>query len=154
MLRAISIPLFIIIFSFLHASAQDTTGTVSGRVTDDSGKPRVGANVIVLGTTPLRGAVVKADGSYVIAGIKPGEYRIEMRYLGFERERKSGVLVRSGEVADVRFVMRLKRDEEYGWWGIPAIRFPAVVIGKCGTAHSITAYDLDPGLRASDIGNR
>src|SRR3954463_10483873 len=73
----------------LVAQAQ-TTGSVSGTVKAD-GKPAVGANVIVLGTTPLRGAVVKANGTYSVIGVRAGDYTVEVRAAGFNKEQRTGV---------------------------------------------------------------
>ena len=55
------------------------TGTVLDRVTQS---PLIGATISIPGTT--RGAVAKIDGSFRIAGLTPGTYRIQVSSLGYE----------------------------------------------------------------------
>ena len=53
-----------------------TTGSLVGTVTDNTGKKVSGATVVVLGTTPTRGGIAKSDGSYMVVGIRAGEYDV------------------------------------------------------------------------------
>jgi hypothetical protein len=65
----------------LQDQASQPTATVSGRVTSQ-GKPLAGATVILVGpdARPERGvdgrATTGADGTFTIAGVRPGSYRI------------------------------------------------------------------------------
>ncbi|MDB5035098.1 MAG: putative oar protein [Chlorobi bacterium] len=143
MLRAISILLFITSFSFLPAIAQDTTGIVSGRVTTADGKPLAGASVVVLGTMPLRGAVVRPDGSYLIARVRPGDYEVRVQAVGFKAERKTCVHVSGGAVADVRFSLAYS-EVSIDVNIISACRYPYALIRSTGTKHIIASFNLDP----------
>jgi len=73
------------------ASAQ--TGKIRGVVTDkNSGETIIGANVVISGTT--RGSATNIDGEYIIIGISPGKYNLEVSYLGYKKVVISDVLVR------------------------------------------------------------
>lgn len=75
----------------LIASAQ--TGKIRGVVTDKvSGETIIGANVVIAGTT--RGSATNIDGEYIIIGLSPGKYSLEISYLGYQKVTISDVLVR------------------------------------------------------------
>lgn len=59
-----------------------TTGKLSGRVTDASGEPLASANVIIQGTT--LGAATDIDGYYTILNVRAGTYNVMFRYIGYE----------------------------------------------------------------------
>ena len=52
--------------------AQQTTGKISGQVTDNAGAGLAGAKVIVDGTS--MGAATDNDGKYTILGVSAGKY--------------------------------------------------------------------------------
>ena len=78
--------------SFLLAAplaAQAGTGTVSGRVVDSaSQQPLVSVSVRVVGTT--LGALTRNDGSYTIAGLRPGPQQIRATRIGFAAQLAAG----------------------------------------------------------------
>lgn len=73
------ITMIIFISSVLFAG---NTGKIKGRVIDkQSGKPLVGANVVIKGTA--LGAATDLDGSYYILQVPPGTYELEVSYVGY-----------------------------------------------------------------------
>ncbi len=57
--------------------------TVSGKITDkEDGKSLAGANVIVQGTRFSTSS--SADGTYSIAGLKPGSYKFKVSFIGYK----------------------------------------------------------------------
>ena len=83
--------LFMLLLLPVLASAQ--TGKIRGVVTDkNSGETIIGANVVISGTT--RGSATNIDGEYIIIGISPGKYNLEVSYLGYKKVVISDVLVR------------------------------------------------------------
>ncbi|MDB5032950.1 MAG: TonB-dependent receptor [Chlorobi bacterium] len=70
-----------------------TTGSLAGRVLDSNRKRIAGATVVVLGTSPLRGAITRVDGSYRIAGIRAGTYAIKVSAVGFEQRQRDTVKI-------------------------------------------------------------
>ena len=95
--------LFLLLGAPLAAFAQGT-GTLAGRVTDDSGEGLPGANVII-GETQL-GAATDLDGNYRIIGIPVGEYDVTARFVGFEEETVQGVRISSGYTTQQDFALR------------------------------------------------
>lgn len=75
----------------MAASAQ--TGKIRGVVADkNTGETIIGANVVISGTT--RGSATNIDGEYIIIGLSPGKYNLEVSYLGYKKIVINDVLVR------------------------------------------------------------
>jgi len=64
--------------------AQGTTGTLAGRVTDENGDALNRATVRILGTT--LGGYTREDGTYLIAGIAAGPWKVQVSYAGKEAQ--------------------------------------------------------------------
>ncbi len=76
--------LFLVVFLTLMQfdSHAQTTGKIAGTVFDaETGKPLIGANVIVVGTT--LGAAVALDGSFYIINLPPGVYTVRVQMMGY-----------------------------------------------------------------------
>ncbi len=85
-------------------AARAATGVVSGTVGIEGDGPAVGANVVLLNTR--LGAAVRADGSFSIAAVPPGTYRLQARLVGYEQAEQSLVRVSSGDTVFTRIVLR------------------------------------------------
>ena len=72
------------------AAAQTSTGTIAGRVTDASGAPVAGAVVSAVnaGTGQTSNTTTDANGSYVLAGLRPANYTIRTTVGGATVERQ------------------------------------------------------------------
>jgi len=87
--------------------AGKTPGHIGGFVTDEnSGKPLVGANVIVRGTK--LGAETDTNGRYLITKLSPGIYTLEASMIGYQKEQIENVKVSEGSEVNVRFQLREK----------------------------------------------
>jgi len=83
----------------MNAYAQDR-GAISGTITDSAtGETMPGVNVIIRGTT--FGASTDLDGNYTIENIRPGDYTIEVSFIGFERTVFTGIKVNAGETTEL-----------------------------------------------------
>jgi len=93
--------ILLILFPFTILQAQDDNrGNISGQVLDrDTRESLIGVNVIIRGTT--FGAATDIDGNYTIRGIRPGEYTLEVSYIGYERQLITEVVVRAGETTEL-----------------------------------------------------
>ncbi|MBM3322049.1 TonB-dependent receptor [candidate division WOR-3 bacterium] len=68
------------------------TGRIRGRVLDASTRePLIGANVVVEGTE--LGAATDAAGEYLVANVPAGRHDLVCSYIGYETQRKTGVVV-------------------------------------------------------------
>ena len=71
------------IAGFLMTAASFAQMTVSGSVTDESGEPIIGANVIVIGTST--GTVTDIDGNYSVSNVSSGA-SLKVSYIGYKSE--------------------------------------------------------------------
>ena len=82
--------LFTLLFALfaVDASAQTVTGTIRGRVMDESGSPVASATITARNTASggARSAISSADGMYVLAGLQPGTYEISVSMIGYSAD--------------------------------------------------------------------
>ncbi len=108
---------FLGLFGFLLTTtllSAQTTGGISGRVTDDSGNPLPGVVAEASGPT-LQGqrlAVVDAEGDYRLTLLPPGEYTVKFELDGFATETRGGVSVRLDNVTTLDARMRATASDE------------------------------------------
>ena len=89
------------------ASAQETTGTVSGRIIDSQGLAVPGATVTVTGPQGARTAVTDAEGRYTAPLLVPGVYTVRAELQGFRVAETSNVTVSLGSTATVNVTMQV-----------------------------------------------
>src|SRR5258706_15791083 len=77
------------------AFGQAVTGTILGRVTDNSGAVLVGATVQLqnLDNGATRSEQTDAGGRYQARNLSPGTYTITVQQPGFRTEVRSGIVV-------------------------------------------------------------
>lgn len=78
------------------------TGTVSGTVIDDDGKPLPGATVRIEGTK--RGGLTNKDGSFNIIGVEAGAHNLVVTYVGYQ-DYKARIRVSADLVTKVNVTM-------------------------------------------------
>lgn len=83
--------------------AQQTTGKISGQVTDNAGAGLIGANVIVDGTS--MGGATDSDGKYTILNIPAGTYSLTASYIGYRSTTTSNVDVKTNLTTPQNFPM-------------------------------------------------
>lgn len=92
--------LLLSMFMVAAVSAQVTTSSMNGKVTDSKGTPLTGATVMALHTPSgtQYAAVVDAKGYYRLSNIRPGgPYTIEVEMLGFRKLERTDVTVSLGD---------------------------------------------------------
>ncbi len=94
--------LLLLLLAATPAWAQ-TTGKITGTVTDDTGESLPGVNVLIDGT--FLGAVTDIDGNYVIIGVRPGVYDMTASFIGFTTQRRTGVQVSVDLTTTVDFTL-------------------------------------------------
>lgn len=73
--------------------------SIKGTVTDTSGSPLIGANVIIMETS--YGAATDNSGRYEIKNLKPGRYTLEFSSIGYKTETITGIdLSKKSEIID------------------------------------------------------
>jgi outer membrane receptor protein involved in Fe transport len=86
---------FALFLPLSHLHAQNPTGSIAGKVTDDRGAPLASAQVLIDGGT--KGAVSGGNGEYVITGVPTGRHQVMVRLIGF-RAQTDTVDVSGGQV--------------------------------------------------------
>lgn len=92
-----NLALFFLVFFSISLSAQ--TGTVSGRIIDESNFPLPGASVII---EDIGGTVSDVDGNFIIAGLTEGKYTINVSFIGYESQNQE-ILIANGENTVIDF---------------------------------------------------
>jgi hypothetical protein len=93
------------------ASAQSGTGTIKGVLTDDSGAPVPAANVAVTGGAGFNKTVqTQADGSYTVAGLKPGPFTVKVTFPGFNPISQQ-VTVAAGQTATTPLQLSIQTEK-------------------------------------------
>ena len=104
--------LFLSIFATLSLSAQVTTSSISGQVTDANGTPIIGATIIAThtpsGTTYATAST--RDGRYNINGMRVGgPYSIEFSFIGYNTAKIEEAYLTVGIRSSTRTVPALRR---------------------------------------------
>lgn len=101
----------IIVFSYLGMSyAQTGFGSLQGRVIDAKTKePLPFANIVLfLNGMQKGGAQSNVDGYYTIRPIQPGTYDVQVTYVGYIGEKKTGYLIGSDKISSLDFALNQK----------------------------------------------
>jgi len=79
--------------------AQDTRGTVLGRITDPSGASVTGAEIRLVNTATGVASTANTNeaGNFIVPNLLPGPYTANVERAGFKRFVRQGIEVRSGE---------------------------------------------------------
>ena len=89
--------------------AQQSTGTITGTVSDQQGAVIPGAQVEVLntGTNAVFATSSNENGLYIAPGMVVGEYEIAVESAGFRRSVRSGVTLQVGQNAEVNVTLEI-----------------------------------------------
>ena len=82
-LRGTGLVLVGIVWAAAFASAQSSTGSIKGVLSDDSGAVIPAAMVTLSSPAGKAAAQSQADGTYTFAGVRPGDYTVSVTYPGF-----------------------------------------------------------------------
>lgn len=91
-----------------NAAAQATLGTLEGILKDDQGSalPGVTLNLTNTETGYVYSAISRPDGRYIIGGIQPGKYKIEVSVSDFEKQTRLGLIFNVGSILKIDFVLK------------------------------------------------
>ena len=87
----------LILFTLLYRSASAQSNTLSGKVTDQSGKPVPFASIYIKNTT--KGASANSEGDYSLQ-LQPGNYEVQYKAVGYKQESRS-VNLKSSTILNV-----------------------------------------------------
>jgi outer membrane receptor protein involved in Fe transport len=89
------------------ASAQETTGTLAGRITDAQGLAVPGATVTVTGAQGSRSTVSDGDGRFSMPFLPPGAYDVRAELQGFKVVDVKAVAVALGQTQTMAIKMEV-----------------------------------------------
>ena len=135
LLFAFLILLFVLSSSLLNAQ---TSGKLSGIVTDEKGDPLVGANVLIDGTN--LGAATDFDGYYSIINIRAGNYTIKFRYLGFQTKTISNVRISPDQTTKIDATLNF--ETIVGEEVVVVAKRPLVEFNQTSSVSSINKDDI------------
>jgi outer membrane receptor protein involved in Fe transport len=125
-----------------------TTGVLTGKVTDSEGKAVIGATIKIMGTT--QGGISKApDGKFTISNIRSGDYTIRVTAVGYvAQDRQTRISADQTSTLNITVSTQVVQGKE------------AVIIGgreavkkeRTGTTTTISTEDLDRSARTSIVG--
>jgi len=98
----------------VSATAQVSTGTISGVVTDTEGNPLPGASVTIRGAQvrPLT-TVTTAQGTYRFVSLSPAnDYELTVELTGFKKVVRTGVIVQLNQNSAINIAMEVGTLEE------------------------------------------
>ena len=96
------------------AWGQAATGTLNGRVVDQSGAVLAGAQVSVTntGTSIVRTTVSNAQGLYTVPALQPGTYDIKVENAGFATSERKGITLLADSTLSLDFSMGLASEKQ------------------------------------------
>jgi len=100
-----AIMLAILLVGALPALAQETTGTIKGKIVDAQGLAVPGATVTATGTQGAKNTVTDAEGRYTLPFLTPGTYTVRGELQGFKATEQAGVAVSLGQTVDIPLKM-------------------------------------------------
>jgi Carboxypeptidase regulatory-like domain/TonB dependent receptor/TonB-dependent Receptor Plug Domain len=88
-------------------SAQETTGTLRGRIVDPQGLALPGVTVTVTGPQGTKTATTEADGRFNLPFLTPGAYTVRAELQGFKAAEQRNVNISLGQTVDLPLKMEL-----------------------------------------------
>jgi hypothetical protein len=94
--------------------AQTTVAILEGTVADEEGAFLPGATVLVRNaeTGYTKSTTTRTDGRYIISGLQPGKYEIEVSLSGFGTQKREGMTFAIGARLTIDFILRPAALEE------------------------------------------
>ncbi len=101
--------LMLVVLAWSTGAFAQNRGTITGRVTDESGAvvPGVSIKVGNVNTGVARDTLTNETGVYSVELLPVGEYRVEAELTGFKKEVRSGLNLTVDQVARIDFTLKV-----------------------------------------------
>src|SRR5690606_33279386 len=133
------------VMAMSHLSAQVTTSSVQGSITDDSGESLIGATVRAIHepSGSVYGAVTNLEGRFNLPNMRVGgPYTIEVSFIGYESQTYSGIILRLGEPYSLDAVLS-ETGVELEQVVVTAASGDDFISARTGTATNISNEQLE-----------
>ncbi len=87
-----------------ESAAEQSGGTIRGKITNDKDEPVVGASLMLKGAGP-KGTGAGADGTYSLTNIAPGKYQLQVSAIGYQNIVRD-VTITEGQSLDLNFQLK------------------------------------------------
>jgi outer membrane receptor protein involved in Fe transport len=88
-------------------AAQETTGTIAGRIVDSQGLPMPAVTVTVTGVQGSRSVPSDAHGQFTVPFLPPGTYALRAELQGFKTVQRANLIVALGKTTDVPLTLEV-----------------------------------------------
>jgi len=105
--RQVLVTLAIVVVGAVTAMAQETTGTIRGRIVDAQGLAVPGVTVTVSGPQGSKSSVTDAEGRFSVPFLTPGAYNVRAELQGFKAVEQQNVGVSLGQSVDLPLTMQV-----------------------------------------------
>lgn len=116
------------------------TATITGTIKDKKDNSElIGVTVLLKGTS--LGGATDIDGKFIIKNVKPGEYSVEVSYVGYNKTLLTGIKVKAGETKDlqIQLIPTTVTTEDVVIIG----KKPLIDIDKAQTVNSISQENIE-----------
>lgn len=141
--RKLPVIILAALMSILSASAQttSTTGSIAGRVLDNSGSALPGVTVTAsnVDTGLVRTAVTEGDGSYRVQLLPPGTYRVEAELSGLGTARRDRITVLLGSSSSLDLAINPQISDEI----TVTASAPVVDVRQSGLTTAVTESQIE-----------
>ena len=133
-----------------RASAQETTGTISGRIVDEQGLAVPGVVVTAIGSQGTKATTTDGEGRFTVPFLTPGLYALRAELQGFNAIDRADIQVRLGQTAEIPLTLQVGTVREAIQITVttPTIDTTSATIGA--NLESATLSRLPVGRRFSD----
>src|SRR5262245_53976369 len=118
---AITFLIAVTFFTSISEAIEVTSGTLVGRVTDDSGTKLPRAVITITGTTGSKSVMSDEDGRFIIPDLNPGDYTVRAEKSGLSTIEQKNVLIRLGSRTEISFKMKVGIRETVNVSGVPIV---------------------------------
>ena len=131
---------FLVLAVSAFAQVSTYTGTIFGKVIDDTGKPLPGVTVTLESSLiPTQTATTQASGGFRFANLPPGSYSVNCSMEGFTEVRQEEIQVTTGRTVELSIPLKPSLQEEFTVIG----ETPTVDTTKTGNESTFSRSYLD-----------
>ena len=107
------LPILLAMLSCLPANAQNSTASLSGKVTDQTGAVIPQATVVFTESNGKQtSATTNQEGTFAVHGLAPGSYNVAAQAKGFAPYRKDGLTLDAGQNQKLDLSLEIQTQEE------------------------------------------
>lgn len=134
--------LLILVFFMAGILGLNAQASMEGSVKDKEGNPLDFAYVkLFKGGSLITGTQTDIDGNYLMTNIDPGTYDVEASYIGYSSKRKTGVVVKAGNIMRLNFELPVE-GELLDAVVIEVYKAPLIDIDNTTTGGTVTSKQI------------